>query len=231
MAPLTTSERVGRARHQDEEEGGHHEAGDERGPRHQRVGGPVAEPAGHHRRGSRPAPATTAGSTPRAPTTCAVIVYSSGVPRLWLSATYCSEKSWREQGPSMATAATTAPASDEPDVAAARPAGAGPVAAPRPTARVTTPSTAPTQAEGDAPLCRGRGSLRRLVARSVGSTEVDPVGVLGDVGLRVCLTRMRSLANVSPCEAALEHHRDAGLEQLGRVALVDDRHRRRRWPR
>ena len=33
---------------------------------------------------------------------------------------------------------------------------------------------------------------------------------------------MRSLAKRRPSTAALEHHGDAGLEQLGRVAVVDD---------
>jgi hypothetical protein len=36
-------------------------------------------------------------------------VYSSGVARLWLSATYCSEKSWVSRARSMAPAASTAP--------------------------------------------------------------------------------------------------------------------------
>ena len=41
----------------------------------------------------------------------------------------------------------------------------------------------------------------------------------------VCFTRIRSLSNVSACPVALEHDRDPGLEQLGRIALVLHRHR------
>src|SRR5947209_1353618 len=92
-------------------------------------------------------------------------------------------------------------------------------------AMVITPSTADTSPRATPPV-----PSRALTAvASTGSPGGDrrgggdPLGMVGHVALRVLHHDAVAHERVA-LEAAFEHHGDAGLEQLGRVAVVDDGH-------
>src|SRR5438034_5143757 len=168
-----------------------------------------------------------------------VMVKSSGVWRLPFWATYLREKSCRSSATSMAATARRAPATIT--HVYRRPASRRvPSRRRRPRARVVAPNAAPTspshtpatpnEAVKNTSKVGGVGDFAPFYERKPkiggvswlgGRGRRHPRRVLGDVVLGV-LHHDPVAGEVGALEVALEHDGDPRLEELGRVALVED---------
>src|SRR5947209_10225935 len=170
-----------------------------------------------------------------------VIVNRSGVWRLPFPATYLSEKSWRRSADSMATTPSTAPATithvylrpASSSLASRRysprPSVTTPTRAPKsPSPTLAVPNVALNGPPSAAPLSEARAAHwscappLRFGARSLRHRRRrhrHPRRMLGDVVLGV-LHHDAVAGEAVALKMALQDDGDAGLEELGRVALV-----------